>query len=76
VLVVRDATERPEAIEAGVARLVGTDPEVIVSATSQLLDDPAAYAAMAHMESPFGDGRASGRIVDALGERRGRPVAA
>jgi UDP-N-acetylglucosamine 2-epimerase (non-hydrolysing) len=74
VLVVRDATERPEAIEAGVARLVGTDPDVIVSATSQLLDDPVAYAAMARVESPFGDGRASGRIVNALGERQGISV--
>jgi UDP-N-acetylglucosamine 2-epimerase (non-hydrolysing) len=76
VLVLRDATERPEAIEAGVARLVGTDPEVIVSATSQLLDDPTAYEAMARVESPFGDGRASGRIVDALGERHWYPVIA
>jgi UDP-N-acetylglucosamine 2-epimerase (non-hydrolysing) len=68
VLVLRDATERPEAIDAGVARLVGTDPAVIVDAAAELLDDPAAYAAMARVESPFGDGRASLRIVNALEE--------
>ena len=68
VLVLRDATERPEAVEAGVARLVGTDTAVIVRAVAGLLDDPVAYAAMARVESPFGDGRASLRIVDALGE--------
>ena len=48
VLVLRDTTERPEAVEAGVARLVGTDPRAIVDAASELLDDPFAYEAMAH----------------------------
>ncbi|HKX47472.1 MAG TPA: UDP-N-acetylglucosamine 2-epimerase (non-hydrolyzing) [Gaiellaceae bacterium] len=67
VLVLRDATERPEAVEAGVARLVGTTPEVIVGAVSALLDDPVAYAAMARASSPFGDGRARLRVVEALG---------
>lgn len=71
VLVLRDATERPEAVEAGVARLVGTDADAIVGAASELLDDPAAYAAMAHVENPFGDGRASARIVDALRDWKG-----
>jgi UDP-N-acetylglucosamine 2-epimerase (non-hydrolysing) len=66
VLVLRDTTERPEAVEAGVARLVGTDPFVIVAAAAALLDDPAAYAAMARPENPFGDGSASLRIVQAL----------
>ena len=71
VLVLRDATERPEAVDAGVARLVGTDADAIVSAASELLDDPAAYAAMAHVENPFGDGQASLRIVNALREWNG-----
>jgi UDP-N-acetylglucosamine 2-epimerase (non-hydrolysing) len=69
VLVLRDTTERPEAVEAGVARLVGTDPSVIVRSTAELLDDPAAYDAMAHPENPFGDGAARLRIVSALLER-------
>jgi UDP-N-acetylglucosamine 2-epimerase (non-hydrolysing) len=71
VLVLRDTTERPEAVEAGVARLVGTNPLAIISATSALLDDLVAYEAMAHPESPYGDGRARFRIVDILREQRG-----
>src|SRR5262249_61529786 len=55
VLVLRDTTERPEAVEAGVARLVGTNPLAIISATGALLDDPPPYKAMAHPERPFGD---------------------
>jgi UDP-N-acetylglucosamine 2-epimerase (non-hydrolysing) len=70
VLVLRDVTERPEAVEAGVARLVGTHPGGIVCAAAVLLDDPVAYQAMAHPETPFGDGRARFRIVRALTERR------
>ncbi len=66
VLVLRDRTERPEAVEAGVARLVGTHAPDVYEAAARLLDDPAAYAAMAHPENPFGDGRASSRIVEAL----------
>jgi UDP-N-acetylglucosamine 2-epimerase (non-hydrolysing) len=69
LLVLRDATERPEVVEAGVARLVGTNPHVIVSAATELLDDPVAYARMAHRENPFGDGFASRRIVGALAEQ-------
>lgn len=69
VLVLRDTTERPEAVEAGVAQLVGTDPATIVSAVTTLLDDPVAYAAMARPENPFGDGRARFRVVRALSER-------
>ena len=68
VLVLRDATERPEAIEAGVARLVGTTPAVVHAALSRLLDDEPAYRAMAHAESPFGDGHASERVAAALAE--------
>lgn len=66
VLVLRDKTERPEAIEAGTARLVGTDVERIVSQAERLLSSPAAYRRMAHAENPFGDGRASQRIVRVL----------
>ena len=69
VLVVRDTTERPEAIEAGTARLVGTGTEAIVAAVAQLLDDEGEYARMAHAHSPYGDGRATERIVAALGRR-------
>jgi UDP-N-acetylglucosamine 2-epimerase (non-hydrolysing) len=69
VLVLRDTTERTEAIDAGVARLVGTSPAVVIDAAARLLDDEAAYAAMAHPENPYGDGFASARIVGALTER-------
>ena len=71
VLVLRQVTERPEAIEAGTARLVGTDSERIESETRSLLDDPQAYAAMAHAANPFGDGHAAERIVQALLARSG-----
>jgi UDP-N-acetylglucosamine 2-epimerase len=63
VLVMRRETERPEAVEAGTARLVGTDRQAIVAESERLLDDPNAYEAMAHAQSPFGDGRAAERIV-------------
>jgi UDP-N-acetylglucosamine 2-epimerase (non-hydrolysing) len=66
VLVLRDETERPEAIEAGVVRLVGPHRRAIVEEASRLLDDPDAYAAMANAVNPYGDGRAAGRILDAL----------
>jgi UDP-N-acetylglucosamine 2-epimerase (non-hydrolysing) len=66
VLVMRQVTERPEAIEAGTARLVGTDADRIESEVRRLLDDPAAYSAMAHAANPFGDGHAAERIVEAL----------
>lgn len=66
VLVLRTTTERPEAIEAGAARLVGTDPEAIVAATATLLDDPTEYKRMECAVNPFGDGRAAGRILSAL----------
>jgi UDP-N-acetylglucosamine 2-epimerase (non-hydrolysing) len=68
VLVLRATTERPEAIEAGTAQIVGTDREVIARATYRLLDDADAYAAMARAANPFGDGHAARRIVDALME--------
>jgi UDP-N-acetylglucosamine 2-epimerase len=66
VLVMRDNTERPEAVECGAALLVGTDPEAIVREAERLLRDPGHYAAMSRAGSPFGDGHAAGRIVDAL----------
>ena len=66
VLVMRETTERPEGITAGTARLVGTDADRIVRETNRLLDDPAAYAAMAQAHNPFGDGHAAERIADLL----------
>jgi UDP-N-acetylglucosamine 2-epimerase (non-hydrolysing) len=66
VLVLRDETERPEAVAAGVARLVGTDFDRIVAEATRLLDDSAHYAAMAHGASPYGDGHAARRIVAVL----------
>lgn len=66
VLVMRDHTERPEALASGTARLVGTDVEGIVAAVRDLLHDEAAYAALAKAVNPYGDGRASPRTVAAL----------
>jgi UDP-N-acetylglucosamine 2-epimerase (non-hydrolysing) len=66
VLVLREKTERPEALQAGTSVLVGTDSERIVRETRRLLDDPQAYAAMARAVNPFGDGHAAERIVAAL----------
>ena len=63
VLVMRETTERPEGVEAGTAKLVGTDADRIVSEIGTLLDDPAAYSAMARAHNPFGDGHASERIA-------------
>ena len=66
VLVMRETTERPEGVEAGTAKLVGTDADRIVAQATRLLDDPEAYAAMARAHNPFGDGRAVERIVELL----------
>jgi len=63
VLVMRDTTERPEGVAAGTARLIGTDEDRIVSEVFTLLDDKAAYSAMARAHNPFGDGQASTRIA-------------
>ena len=65
VLVLRDTTERPEAVEAGTAKLIGTDPTSIDLEASRLLDDNEAYKSMAQAVNPFGDGQASGRILQA-----------
>jgi UDP-N-acetylglucosamine 2-epimerase (non-hydrolysing) len=62
VLVLRETTERPEGVRAGVARLVGCDRGRIVAEASRLLTDPRAYAAMANAVNPYGDGRAAERI--------------
>jgi UDP-N-acetylglucosamine 2-epimerase (non-hydrolysing) len=75
VLVLREVTERPEAIEAGSSRLVGTDTARIVAATSVLLDDPASYQAMIAAGNPFGDGKAGDRIVQAIDNwQAGKPL--
>ena len=66
VLVMRDTTERPEALDAGTVKLVGTDYDKIVGEVSRLLDDPAAYDAMSHAVNPYGDGHACARIVGKL----------
>lgn len=68
VLVMRDTTERPEGVAAGILRLVGTDEEVIYNAFTELLDDDAAYEKMSHASNPYGDGHACLRIADALKE--------
>jgi UDP-N-acetylglucosamine 2-epimerase len=70
VLVTRDTTERPEALQAGSAILVGKDPKALAEHAQRLLDDEQAYARMASVENPFGDGYAAGRIVQALLTRR------
>lgn len=66
VLVMRETTERPEGVEAGTAKLVGTDPDAIVREVTRLLDDETAYAAMAQAYNPFGDGKSSARIADLM----------
>ncbi len=66
VLVMRDTTERPEAVEAGTVKLVGTDYNLIVSEVSRLLDDKTYYNAMAHANNPYGDGKASERIIGSI----------
>ena len=66
VLVMRDTTERPEGVEAGTLRLVGTDEERIFQACEELLTNTRSYNDMAHASNPYGDGNASARIADAL----------
>jgi UDP-N-acetylglucosamine 2-epimerase (non-hydrolysing) len=77
VLVMRDTTERPEAVSAGTARLVGTDPECVYSAVDQLLTVPRAYETMANAVNPYGDGHAAQRTTKAIEHMFGfgdRPV--
>ena len=66
VLVMRDTTERPEALKSGTVHLVGTDYEKIMKEVSTLLDDAEAYAKMSQAVNPYGDGKACDRIVRAL----------
>ena len=66
VLVLRDKTERPEGVSAGVLRLVGCGEERVCAALCELLDNEESYRAMSHAESPFGDGHASERIAEVL----------
>jgi UDP-N-acetylglucosamine 2-epimerase (non-hydrolysing) len=66
VLVMRDTTERPEAVEAGTVRLVGADEERIVSEVTRLVEDDGEYKAMSRAHNPYGDGKASERIADIL----------
>ncbi|ELY3458974.1 UDP-N-acetylglucosamine 2-epimerase (non-hydrolyzing) [Cronobacter sakazakii] len=70
VLVMRETTERPEAVEAGTVRLVGTDTQRIVAEVTRLLHDEAAYQAMSHAHNPYGDGQACERILHALKNNR------
>ena len=69
VLVMRDTTERPEAVEAGTVKLVGSDKDMIISMTSELLTNTAAYEAMANAVNPYGDGHASEWIIEFLNKR-------
>ena len=72
VLVMRDTTERPEAVEAGTALMVGTDVDRIVREATRLLDDENAYQAMAQISNPYGDGQAAARIVSFLEQHLNR----
>jgi len=76
VLILREKTERPEGVEAGVARLIGVEPETIVSAATELLTDTAVYESMATATNPYGDGRAAERIVAVLAGERFKPFEA
>ena len=68
VLVMRDTTERPEALDAGTVKLVGTDFDKIVNSVSELLDDEEAYLRMSQAVNPYGDGKACPRIVAHLAD--------
>jgi len=68
VLVMRDTTERPEAVDAGTVRLVGTDTDRIVAEATRLLIDDSAYRAMSHAHNPYGDGQATARILNRLAQ--------
>jgi len=74
MLVLREVTERPEAVAAGAARVVGTDPESILAMAELLLTDSSAHAAMAQAVNPYGDGRAAERIVAALLQAAAGPL--
>ena len=69
VLVLRNKTERPEAVEAGTVKVIGTAEDGIIAEASRLLDDPAEYARMTRVHNPYGDGHASRRIADILSQK-------
>ena len=71
VLVLRETTERPEAVEAGTAKLVGTNQELVVGVATELLKDVETYEKMANAINPFGDGHAAERILEIVGEYLG-----
>jgi UDP-N-acetylglucosamine 2-epimerase (non-hydrolysing) len=73
VLVTRNTTERPEALDAGTVKLVGTDAAAILENLDLLLDDDAAYQSMAQAHNPYGDGNACKRILEGLGTRQPLP---
>ena len=66
VLVMRETTERPEALVAGTVKLVGTNSDLIVSSVTELIEDSKAYEGMAYAHNPYGDGKACARILDVL----------
>lgn len=66
MLILREVTERPEAVEAGVAKLVGTQTERIITETDRLLSDKSEYQRMANRSNPYGDGHAAERIIQTL----------
>jgi UDP-N-acetylglucosamine 2-epimerase (non-hydrolysing) len=70
VLVMRETTERPEGVDAGTLKLVGTETDRITEEANRLLDDESAYAQMAKAANPYGDGHAAERIVEALLEQK------
>jgi len=70
VLVMRNTTERPEGVDAGNARLVGTDVDVIVSSLMELLEDKGAYEKMSKAKNPYGDGTSAKQIVDLISSSR------
>lgn len=74
ILILRTLTERPEVVESGFGRLVGTDPDVVVAAAGQLLSDAGAYRRMIAGANPFGDGHAADRILSIVAERFGLPI--
>jgi UDP-N-acetylglucosamine 2-epimerase (non-hydrolysing) len=75
VLVMRETTERPEGVDAGALKLVGTETSHIVQAATRLLDDPAEYARMSKASNPYGDGHAAERIIQALLEAGANKIA-
>jgi UDP-N-acetylglucosamine 2-epimerase (non-hydrolysing) len=70
VLVMRDTTERPEALEAGTVKLVGTNPQAIIEEAQKLLDDESEYNTMSKAHNPYGDGMACDRIVKFIKEAK------